>query len=57
MKKSPRKLVLRRETIKVLASVHDVGLRHVHGGEAAAANFDSNTQSGINCPVQALVLK
>ena len=56
MKKSLRKLVLRTETIKVLAFVHDVGLRHVHGGEAAADNFDSHTQSGINCPVQALVL-
>jgi hypothetical protein len=55
MKKSIGMLVLRRETIKLLASVHNVRLGHVHSGEAAVANFDSNTQSGINCPAQVLV--
>jgi len=55
MKKPIGMLVLRRETIKVLVSVHGVRLGHVHSGEAVVVDFDSNTQSGINCPAQALV--
>ena len=59
MKKSLRKLVLRRDTIQVLGSVGNVGLGHVQGGGGAALVFESDTQSGINCPVQvvALVIK
>lgn len=49
MKKSTRKLVVRSETLCTLRAMSDASLSLVRGG------FES-TQSGANCPLQAVVV-
>jgi hypothetical protein len=55
MKKTPRKLVVRGETLRVLRALDKIDLAHAIGAEDAAAPT-TNTQSGFNCPAQAAVV-
>jgi len=50
MKKIPRKLVVRSETIKTLDNIDLMRARG--GGDLADAAGTDRTQSGINCPAQ-----
>jgi len=53
MKKVPRKLVVRSETIKTLVNIDLMCARG--GGDPADAAGADRTQSGINCPAQSAV--
>lgn len=57
MKKTTRKLLVRSETLRVLRALDNVDLARAQGGGDALAAESTNTQSGINCPVQAAVTK
>lgn len=58
MKKTTRKLVVRSEMLRVLRALDNVDLARAQGGGGDALAAEStNTQSGINCPVQAAVTK
>ena len=57
MKKTTRKLLVRSETLRVLRALENVDLARAQGGGDALAAESTNTQSGINCPVQAAVTK
>jgi hypothetical protein len=50
MKKLPRKLVIRSETIRTLNNIDLMRARG--GGDLAEAGGTNRTQSGINCPAQ-----
>jgi hypothetical protein len=51
MKKNPRKLVLRSETIRALRKLENIDLAHVVGG-GDLGDPAARTESGITCPAQ-----
>ena len=53
MKKIPRKLVFRSETLRTLDNIDLVRARG--GGDSAEVDVMDPTQSGINCRAQAIV--
>jgi hypothetical protein len=53
MKKIPRKLVFRSETLRTLDNIDLVRARG--GGDSADADLMDRTQSGINCVAQPAV--
>ena len=50
MKKIPRKLVIRRETIRALNNIELMRARG--GGDLTEVAGTHRTESGINCPAQ-----
>lgn len=56
MKKSTRKLVVHSDTIRMLRVLSEVALGRIRAGvEPTVSVSTTNTQTGINCPAQAIV--